>query len=683
MATGAASFPITNPKISQSIVDYGRKAQEYLYSHFSLRDKLEVIDRSYHREEDRTEANTKARNAQRAGDKTRRTNQTVPIVMPQVEAALGYFMEVQLTGYPIFGVVAPPEYEDAALQLESIFAENSIAAKWARNLILWYRDGLKYNLQAMEVSWERRVTAGIESDQKDPSNREGRPKEVIWEGNVMRRMDLYNTIFDPRVDPADIHRNGEFAGYVKPYSRVELKRLVNSLHGKVPPAVAMRALESGSADIATGSTSFKDIGYYIPIINPDALIEKDMLGAFDWMAWATDEATRKIQYRNIYEVFTLYARIIPSDFNLYVPQDNTPQVWKFIIVNNQVLLYAERLTNAHDYLPIVFGQPTEDGLQYQTKSFAQNVMGLQDSASAALNANIASKRKLVMDRMFYDPSKIREADINSDNPSAKIPVRPTAYGKPVSDAVYQVPYRDDLAANVTAEMDMYVRFANLSNGTNPVQQGQFQKGNKTKTEFTDTQGHANQRPKMMVMMNEAQALSDIKEIIMVNTLQYQQGGDIYNNDRGQVITINPTDLRKALVNFKVSDGMLPGDKILSSEEFQVALQTLGQSEDFSSEYRVGEAISYLFKTRGVDLRPFEKTPAEKQYEQALRAWQQAAAMAMKEGAQFSTPMPTPPDPATVQQQMEEMRKKRGMSLQQMIAFGNNQANKPGSPEPTA
>jgi hypothetical protein len=148
----------------------------------------------------------------------------------------------------------------------------------------------------------------------------------------------------------------------------------------------------------------------------------------------------------------LYARIIPSDFDLYVPQDNTPQVWKFIIINNQVLLYAERCTNAHDFLPIVFGQPLEDGLDFQTKSFAQNVLPFQDLASAAMNASIASKRKLVMDRMFYDPSRIREADINSDNPSAKIPVRPAAYGKPISEAVYPVPYRDELSASVVQKL---------------------------------------------------------------------------------------------------------------------------------------------------------------------------------------------------------------------------------------
>ncbi len=670
MASGAVDFPIKNLKVADAICQYARTAQQYMYSHFSLRSKLTEIDLAYMREQDMTQENIKARNAQRAGDKTRRTNFTIPIVMPQVEAALSYFNEVLLTGYPVFGVAAPVEYEDAGLMMETVIAENSTTAGWARQLMMWFRDGLKYNIHGMEVNWERRVTAAVETDLKFENGRIGKPKELIWEGNVLRRMDLYNTIFDVRVPPAEIHKRGEFAGYVLPYSRIELKRLVNSLHGKIPVATAVRALESGGGDIIAAQGQ-EELGYYIPMLNPDSIVDKDMLTTMDWMAWATDTARNKIQYRNIYQVLTLYARIIPSDFDLFVPQDNTPQVWKFIIVNNKVLLYAERLTNAHDYLPIVFGQPMEDGLDYQTKSFAQNVMGIQDLASASANAGIASKRKLVMDRMFYDPSKIRDADINSDNPSAKVPVRPSHYGKPVSDAFAVVPYRDELSASLTQEQEMYVRHANLANGTNPVQQGQFQKGNKTRREFEETMGNSNSRPKMMVMLNEHQALSTIKEIIKINILQYQPEQELYNSDENRIIKVDPPALRKAISVFKLSDGVLPGDKLLSTEELTAAFQAFATSPQLAQRYRVEQVFSSIFKQRGLDLRPYEKTPAEIQYEQALAAWQQAAAVAAKQGAAFNTPMPTPPDPATVQQQMEEMRKKRGLSLRQMLQFGQS------------
>jgi len=54
-------------------------------------------------------------------------------------------------------------------------------------------------------------------------------------------MDMYNTIFDPRVAPCDIYRKGEFAGYIELQSRVELKRYINSLFGKVSVVTAEKS----------------------------------------------------------------------------------------------------------------------------------------------------------------------------------------------------------------------------------------------------------------------------------------------------------------------------------------------------------------------------------------------------------------------------------------------------------
>lgn len=664
MANPARAFPLHDKKISASIVDFCKRAQQFVYSQFSIRDTLEYIDREYQRENDMTDEQWKAKLAVRAGDKTKRTNIGVPIVMPQVETALSYMHEIFLTGYPIFGVGSNPEFDDAALQMETIIAENSVIGGWPRELMMFFRDGLKYNLQGIEVAWEQCTVPGFETSEIMP-DKSAKPKDVIWHGNAMHRMDLYNTFWDPRVDPARIHIDGDFAGYSRLFSRIQLKRLINNLFQKIPPTVAVAAFESGgqTTPIVTGS---QEIGYYIPLINPYSMISPSELGTFDWFAWATDTAKNRIQYKNVYEVTKVYARIIPSDFDLFVPEENTPQLWKFLVVNQQVLLYAERLTNAHDYLPIIFGQPIEDGLTYQTKSVATNVIPFQDLATAAMNANIAGKRRLVMDRQFYDPSRIRETDINNDSPSAKIPVRPSAYGKPVGDAVHTDPYRDELSANITAESEMYVRYANLTTGSNPVQQGQFQKGNKTRHEFADTMGHSNARNRMMASGSEYQVMVPIKTIVKSNILQYQGEGTIYNRDREIAVDINPVTLRKAIMEFHISDGQVSADKMLNTEEFQVAVQVLGSSPQIAGGYRMTDVWSHLFKQRGVDLRPFEKTPAELQYDQAMGAWQQAAQQAALKGAPFSTPMPVPPDPALVQQQIQEMRKRRGLSLNELI-----------------
>jgi hypothetical protein len=111
------------------------------------------------------------------------------------------------------------------------------------------------------------------------------------------------------------------------------------------------------------------------------------------------------------------------------------------------------------------------------------------------------------------------------------------------------------------------------------------------------------------------------------------------------------------VQFKVSDGILPEDKQLSTDELQVALQVLGSTPQLAQGYNLPPLFSYIMKLRGADLKPFEKSPLQLQYEQQLAAWQQAAAEAAKTGAQFNSPQPQPSP--ELQQELQQMQKAGG------------------------
>lgn len=637
---------IKNSDQEQRVIHFGMRAQDMMMNQFSLREMFAECDRLYQREKNYTQEEWRARVANRAGDAHKFRDVTVPIVMPQVKSALGYMTNVFLTGYPIFGVTASPQYEDAAFQMEAIIGENQETAQWAREMMKFFGDGLKYNIHALECSWEQKTVFSIEPDMAAPNG--AKPKKALWKGNVLRRMDLYNTFWDPRVPPSDICTKGEYVGYNEVMTRVRMKELCNDLFGQVAPATIERALNSQSA-AGVQTTGSAPYAYYIPMVNPFPTMYQNRQQSFDWMSWALDlkpgsSGSGTVNYSNSYIVTRLYARIIPSTFGFNVPEANTPQVWKFIIVNGQVVLYAERQSNAHNFIPVFFGQPLEDGLDYQTKSFATDVEDMQQISSALWNGFIASKRRLVTDRVIYDPLRIRKDDINNPNPSAKIPVRPGAYGKPVSESVYQFPFHDEAAGSLIQAADMIQKFANLINGQNQAQQGQFVKGNKTKHEYEDIMGHGNVNNQMMAIMTENQVFIPMKVCIKMNILQFQEDSSIYNRNVNVDVDVKIDTIRAASVNFKVSDGIIPADKLMSEDEFAVALQTIGSSPQLSSGYNLAPMFSYIMKTRGADLSPFEKPPEQIQYEQQMGAWQQAAAMAAQKGAPFSTPMPTAPPP---------------------------------------
>lgn len=613
---------LPSPKSQEVIINFGRSTSMQHYATWNIRDQMLSIDRAYMRETDLTEEQHKAKMANARGDQTKFQNIVLPVILPQVENAVTYQQSVFLTGYPIFSCVSVPEFSEQAAQMDTIIGEQQDKGNWVHEILTSIRDGLKYNLMAVEVSWEREVTYSLETDISYKDSKEGKPVEVLWEGNRIKRLDLYNTFWDTRVAPKDLASKGEFAGYNEVMSQIAFKAFVLTLPTRIN---IKEALESQfNAPITTVSATGMN-GYFQPNLNPEAYLDLLNMGGTNWVNWmGFSDDSSKNKYNNMYQVTTLYGRILPSDFGFKgLPGQNTPQVWKFIIVNNQQVIFAERLTNAHNLLPIILSQPLDDGLAYQTKSFAKNVQPIQDITTALSNSTIAARRRAISDRVIYDPSRISQAAINNDNPSSKIPVRPSAYGTEISKSVYAFPFRDDQFQINMAEIQTYLGMANQISGLNPARQGQFVKGNKTLGEFDAVMGNANGRDQTLALTLEGNFFKPIKAIVRSNILQYQGGTTIYNRTSETMVTIDPVLLRKSNLVMKVSDGLEPNSKLINADTLGSAVQLFTQNQQLGAEYNVADMAAYTFESAGLKLSQFKKSPQQVAYEQAMQQWQGA------------------------------------------------------------
>lgn len=641
----SSTVVVLSKKSEDAFIAYYRAAQNLqTITRHELRGRFEFIDRTYQRELDHTIKHKRAQQANFIGDPSRYQDMTVPIVMPQVEAAVTHQSSVFLTSEPLFPVVAAPAFIDEALQMETIIENDSIRGGWARELMMFFRDGFKYNFAPLEVSWAQQVTYEIETD-ISVDTKEGQAKKTIWTGNKIRRLDPYNTFVDTRVAASELYSKGEFGGWTEIMSRIALKDFIASLPDKLIRNI-VPAFESQRQSLSSGTDSGAQ-NYYVPQINSKILGTSYLQsGTFNWLSWAglANTGGNPIDYKESYEVTTLYARILPSDFDLRAKESNTPQIYKLIIVNHEFIIYAELQTNAHHNLPILIGEPSEDGLGYQTKSLATNGTPFQELATASMAAVIASRRRAISDRTLYDPSRVTRADINSENPAAKIPVRPSAYGKKVSDAVYQFPYNEDQYSVDMAQIQTVVSLANQLTGQNPVSQGQFIKGNKTNRQFDDVMANATGRDQLVSLLLEFQVFVPMKEILKVNILQFQGGTTLYNRNKQVAVEIDPIKLRKALLEFRVSDGLVPADEILNSETYTVAIQAIASNPELAASYNLAPAFSYLTKTQGADLTPFEKSSEQVAYEQALTAWQGLAQLAIEKGLDPEDKLPPQPKP---------------------------------------
>lgn len=619
--------PMPIPANSQEKVAlYLASAVDQYATSYNIRNQMLQRDMAYYRTNDMSTQQAKAKAANLAGDPTKIQNITVPVVMPQVESRLADLQETFLTGHPIFATVAPPSQADAISQIDAVIEDNSVRGGWPNELLLALRDGLKYDLGAVEVVWENRKIFNIGTPSNDNIS-QGTPVESYYQGNFIKRLNCYNLLLDTRVSPEKNHTEGEFAGYTEVISRIALKKRMEDLN----PLGSMnfkKAFESPGP----GTNLNNDINapYYLAQVNPDALLPIDSRKEHNWLAWASlpdaEKSASGINYGNSYEYTVLYARILPSDFDIPVRNKNHVQIWKFIIVNRRVVIYAERQTNAHNFLPIVCCKPSNDGMEWQSKSFAENAIPIQSISSALVNSALESQRRKVYDRMLYDASKVRKEDIDKISAVSRIPVKNSHYGKGLADAVYQIPYRDDGVGEIMSLSQQITQMADVVNGQNRVQQGQFQKGNKTRKEFETVMQAASNRPRMMSMGLEFAFFLPIKQIVLSNILQFQPPTTIVNPESGAETKVDPEALRKANIQIKLSDGFLPSDKMVGSDLMGQVFSAAAAIPQISAEYDLMGMFTYSMTLQGASwLKDFKRTPEQQQ--QQLSLMQQAASAA--------------------------------------------------------
>lgn len=541
----------------------------------------------------------------------------VPIITPQVSVAVAYLSRTFLSAKGIFPVAAAPEAQAAAMQYGALLEEFANMWQWRRNFMLAFEDGAKYNLMAVEAAWNSKSVGLVDSKFVENSSVLATKKEV-QAGFCIKRLDLYNTFWDMSVEPAKVAEEADFAGYYEVMTTMRLRRFLDSLPDK-------SNYNHKLMDILDSVPTSQN--YYVPRINVSSTnLAK---GPVNWDTFLTD-GSAILPHATMHEVTTLYARIIPKQLDITkgVPAPGSPQIWKFVIVNGMHVVYAERRTNAHDKLPIVFGQPREGGLSYQSKSLAEELYDVQKLSSVLWSMEVESTRRIISDRGLYDPSKVRPEDINDPSSTAKIPVRNTAYGQPLAAAYQPIPYSDPGLGSRAGIAQQLTQFANAVSGYNQVQQGQFVKGNKTNDQFDQVMQNSDARQVMMALLIEDQFFTPIKELLKSDLLQYQQPVEIFDKESGQMVKVDSAILRNRQADFTIADGLIGTDKLMSTELLSGALQMVASSPQLAEEYNIGKLFSHLMSLRGAKhLDKFEKTDQEKQ----AMAQQQAALQGVPSG----------------------------------------------------
>lgn len=564
------------------------------------RSRFSAIDRAYSHE---PLAQTDEEKRQAVLDDT--FTYTIPIVKPDVEAARDYLVQTFLSANQLLTVVAGPDQEAERQQMQAVINESVNVFKTQQELGKVISQLVRYNFGATEVNWECKVSKEVVNS--GDTGAEAAIDVVTFAGNNIKQLDPYNVFYDTQVAVDKISEDADFIGYVERYSMLQLYKLLSDFK------TSQR--EVNHETMAMYRSVPADNWYYTPdIVKNRVRIGNPAISSWaDYWGSAFNVDGSQSSGKSYYEVTTVYLRIIPAMLGwTSCPMPTDLQLWRFVLVNGQFIINAEKVSNPHNYLNILITVPDISGLGVQAKSLAENLMPYQTLTSELWEIRRAVLYRSVGDRGIYDPKLINKSDIESKNPRAKIPIKAGVRGAKPNEAYYPIPFRDDTANSLHTEMASIRQHANEIAGTNNTTRGQFQKGNKTRYEYQDVQQNAVSGQAVMALIIEAQLFVPLKQIVKMNILLNQGAAELYDSKAKTTVDVNPVDLRNAALAFKVADGVATTKTIINTDALREAFMFISQSPQFQMEYDVGKLMAHMLSLDNADLSDYKRTPQEQQ-----------------------------------------------------------------------
>lgn len=531
----------------------------------------------------------------------------VSVVTQAVDTVKGFLVDLFLAKPYIFEAVAPnKDDQQIAQQVDAVNERDSKDYSWARNFAILFGDLAKYNKCATEVEWDTQLSLELQRDNRGASTRI--VAEVPRSGNRIKRCDIYNVFHDELVDAAEVHRYGEFVGYTEKITMVELVRRIKVM--KAQNKVVMNDMNCFKS--VAGETSDE---FFKPSIVTEAP-QNDAQGT-GWGGNWTDffahpnENTKapKANPTDSYLWTVVYARAIPSLFGIKeLPQSHTVHMVKMIKVGGTLVSF-ERLNSIHNYLPMIISMIKEEGIGEQVKSDAALVIPLQNLATKLYDARLRSLAQATGNKYAYVEGLVDTASLS--HPTAPIMVKPNLQGKDPLNAVKQLPFTDQLGSYFHQEIAFLKQSASEITRLNRAQMGQFQKGNKTASEFNEIMANADSDLRTYGLMFENVVMEPIKTIIRSNIAQFQEAEEI-TTTLGDKVEVNPLVLSQKVINFKLADGLAKKETLASLDPLINAYNQMLTSPKLEIQFDTAGLYVYINELMGAKISQFRLTPPEGQ-----------------------------------------------------------------------
>jgi len=518
----------------------------------------------------------------------------VSIIFPYSYAVLESLLAYLVAAFfqsPLFRYEGrSPEDTIGAIYMEKLIEYQMYRAKVELGLHTMFRDSMVYGMGVTAPIWE--TNYGMKTVMKDVVGRSffgmervtGQEKVqergILYEGNVLRNVDIYKYLPDPNVSVHE-HQRGEFNGWIENTNLMNLLGQEND--GEFFNVKYLKHLMGRRTAIYNS--------------NPSARDDKSGMGRNREIEGVTKPVD------NIW----MYINLIPKDEGL--GDSEYPEKWLFCLSADEIIIQAKPLGLDHNMYPIAVSAPDFDGHSASPISRMETIYGLQGTLDWLFNSHIANVRKAINDMFVVDPYMLNMRDIEDPRAGKLIRMRRPGWGKGVDGAIKQLAVQDITRANVADSAYIVEWMQKVAGADNPVMGNLRQGGPErlTSAEFQGTAQGAVNRLERVAKVIGLQAMQDLGYMFASHTQQLMSESQKISitgrwqerliaefGNKGNTL-VSPDEI---LVDYDiiVRDGSVPGGNF--SQIWMQMFQALSSNQELAQQFDMGRIFKHIARNAG-------------------------------------------------------------------------------------
>lgn len=559
-------------------------------------------------------------------------DENIQFALMQLNEAVTYVLGVYAPESGMYTAVTDSENQEVANAVTVLMNKHSKHYKHYRNTSKSVLDQFKYNLGGAMIEWDvtrgKKIVGNIKAGQVDSP--EVDLDAVLTSGNILKAFDPYNFVYDPGVNPLNVSEKGEFAGEVELIRDFDFKMKEQngfyfncdrwntdnySVKFYEEKPTITHAYVSGSGGMLNNWDSYLSNTYGIVPAQEENNYQSKMI-----------------------ERCVIHCWIRPADFGL--GKDNKYQIWRFHIINNEYIARADQMLNVFNKLPYIVGMPNEDGLDLQSRTFAEMLLPFQRFASAQFNIKTRADRKRLYGTTIYNRRVIPLFDVGALE-GGLVAASPAGEDYDLNKAVKQftdVPDTTNIMKDINDNLGLMKQ---MLPSTQSSQVANLERA--TKYQAAAYVQASSRRNLYIASLMDDQCYEPGRQMQLSNIKQFGESVDLVDPETKKKVAVDIAAIRTAELDFAIGDGLKGLDKVGLSTSMQEVINMLLQSQ-VAKDYDIGRFINYFFQLQGdkMDFTEFKwPTPfdalTDEQKQLAFALLQKAAQQQQGQAQQQSLP----------------------------------------------